>query len=146
MNQQQLKAKISSISNKLTSIQQNLPNRIFLTCETANSYAANKFLFEDVGARFCIITAIDTDRCLELIYHYCFDQIGCIIHLKVLVYDKQSPSVESITPFLPAAEWIEREIHDLYGIDFKNHPRLKRLILADDWPQGVYPMRKEVKK
>jgi Ni,Fe-hydrogenase III component G len=45
-----------------------------------------------------------------------------------------------------AAEWIEREIHDILGIDFKNHPNLKRLILFDDWPEGVYPLRKDVQK
>ena len=44
---------------------------------------------------------------------------------------------------IPGAEWIEREMHDLYGINFKNHPRLERLILADDWPEGNYPLRKE---
>ncbi|MHA1469845.1 MAG: NADH-quinone oxidoreductase subunit C, partial [Candidatus Asgardarchaeia archaeon] len=38
-----------------------------------------------------------------------------------------------------------REIHDVLGIDFKNHPNLERLILADDWPEGVYPLRKEYK-
>lgn len=143
---QQIQSKISTIKGKLLSIQQKLPNRIFLTCEPANSFEANKFLFEDVGARFCIATAIDTDNCFEIIYHYCYDQTGCVIHLKVLIRDKQKPAVDSLTPFMPAAEWIEREIHDLYGIDFKNHPRLERLILADDWPDGVYPMRKEVKK
>ena len=33
----------------------------------------------------------------------------------------------------------------LQGIDFKNHPNLERLILADDWPEGVYPLRKDWK-
>ena len=115
-------------------------------CESENSLPVNKFLFEEVGARFCIETAIDSDTCFEIIYHYSYDQTGCVIHLKVFIRDRYKPVVESITPLIPAAEWIEREIHDLYGIDFKNHPRLERLILADNWPQGVYPMRKEVKK
>jgi NADH-quinone oxidoreductase subunit C len=146
MNQQELNSRISQIKDKLTAIEQPVPNRIYLSCQSQNSYAVNKFLFENVDARFCIATAIDKDDCFEIIYHYSYDQTGCVINLKVFVRDRQNPVVESITPFLPAAEWIEREIHDLYGIDFKNHPRLKRLILADDWPQGVYPMRKEVKR
>jgi Ni,Fe-hydrogenase III component G len=75
-----------------------------------------------------------------------FIQTGCVINLRAFIRDREKPAIESITPFLPAAEWIEREIHDILGIDFKNHPNLKRLILADDWPEGVYPMRKEVKK
>jgi NADH-quinone oxidoreductase subunit C len=146
MNQQELNGKIAEIKAKLTKVEQQLPNRMYLSCESENCFALNKFLFEDVGARFCIATGIDKDDCFEIIYHYSYDQTGCVINLKVFIRDRQNPAVESITPFLPAAEWIEREIHDLYGIDFKNHPRLERLILADDWPQGVYPMRKEVKK
>jgi formate hydrogenlyase subunit 5 len=46
---------------------------------------------------------------------------------------------------MPAAEWIEREIQDLLGIRFDGHPNPKRLILADDWPEGVYPLRKDFK-
>jgi Ni,Fe-hydrogenase III component G len=146
MNHQELAGKISDIKDKLGGIEQKTEKRITLLCEAANSYDVNKFLFEIVRARFCSATAIDSDSCFEIIYHYSYDRLGCVINLKVFIRDRQKPSVESITPFLPAAEWIEREIHDLYGIDFKNHPRLERLILADNWPDGVYPMRKEAKK
>ena len=146
MNNQELIRKLSAISDKLTGIEQKSEKRITLLCESANSFAVNKFLFEQLAARFCIATAIDNDKFFEIIYHYSYDQLGCVINLKVFIRDRQNPAVESITPFLPAAEWIEREIHDLYGIDFLNHPRMRRLILADDWPQGVYPMRKEAKQ
>ena len=146
MNQQELDKRLSEIKDKLTVIQQPAPNRMYLSCESQNSYTVNKFLFEDVGCRFVIATGIDSDNCFEVLYHYSYDQTGCVINLKAFIRNRQNPVIESITPFLPAAEWIEREIHDLYGIDFKNHPRLERLILADDWPQGIYPMRKEIKE
>ncbi len=146
MNQEELNNKISEIEDKLTAIEQPADNRIWLTCEAENSYAVNKFLFEDIGARFCIATGIDSDDCFEILYHYSYDQTGCVITIKTFIRDREKPAIESITPFLPGAEWIEREIHDILGIDFKNHPNLRRLILADDWPEGVYPMRKEVKK
>ncbi len=149
MNQKQLLSKLSSISEKLISMQvphDGQPNRVFLLCESENSLTVNKFLFQDVGARFVIETAIDSDNCFEIIYHYSYDQTGTVIHLKVFIRNRQKPSVESLTPIIPAAEWIEREIHDLYGIEFRNHPRMERFILADNWPQGVYPMRKEVNK
>jgi Ni,Fe-hydrogenase III component G len=81
-----------------------------------------------------------------VLYHYSYDETGCVITIKAFIHDRQRPVIESIAPFLPAAEWIEREIHDILGIDFKNHPNLRRLILADDWPAGVYPLRKDVKK
>ena len=146
MNQEELKNKLSGIKDKVLSIEQPLSNRIHIDCETENIYAVNKFLFKDVPLRFVIATGIDSVDCFEIIYHYAYDEIGCVIGLKTFIRDRENPSIESITPFLPAAEWIEREIHDVLGIDFKNHPNLKRLILADDWPEGVYPMRKDFKK
>ena len=146
MNQEELNNRLTEIKGNLTAIEQPADNRIWLTCEAEDSCAVNKFLFEDIGARFCIATGIDSDDCFEILYHYSYDQTGCVITIKALIHDRENPAIESITPFLPGAEWIEREIHDILGIDFKNHPNLRRLILADDWPEGVYPMRKEVKK
>jgi len=120
-----------------------MANRICLTCEAENSYAINKFLFEDVPLRFVIATGIDSDNWFEVLYHYSYDQTGCMVTLKAIIRDRENPVIESIAPFLPAAEWVEREIHDILGIDFKNHPDMRRLILADDWPEGVYPLRKD---
>ena len=146
MNQEELNNRLSEIQDKLLAFEQPLDNRIYISCEAENAYALNKFLFEDIGARFVIATGIDSDDCFEILYHYSYDQTGCVITVKAFIRDRQQPQIESITPFLPAAEWIEREIHDILGIGFKNHPNLRRLILADDWPEGVYPMRKEIKK
>jgi len=133
MNSEELRNKLSEIKDKLTKIEEPIDNRIYLYCEAENSHAVNKFLFEEVPLRFIIATGIDSDDCFEIIYHYSYDETGC-------------PEIESIAPFLPGAEWIEREMHDLLGIEFANHPDMRRLILADDWPEGVYPLRKEVKK
>jgi len=144
MNQQELKDKLAEIKDKLTDIQQPLDDRISLLCEAENAYAVNKFLFEEVPLRFVIATGIDSDDCFEVLYHYAYDQLGFLITLKAFIRDRENPAIESIAPFLPGAEWIEREIHDLLGIDFKNHPDLRRLILADDWPEGVYPLRKKM--
>lgn len=145
MNLQELNDKLSRIKDKLIAIEQKADNRIFLSCEAENAYAVNKFLFEDVPARFVIATGIDAEHCFEVLYHFSYDQLGCMITVKAFIRDRQNPAIESITLFLPAAEWIEREIHDILGIDFRNHPNLRRLILFDNWPQGVYPLRKDVK-
>ncbi len=146
MKQEELISRLSEIKGKLIGIEHKANNRIFLMCEAENAYAVNKFLFEDVPLRFVIATGIDSDDCFEVLYHFSYDETGSVITVKAFIRDRENPAIESISPFLPAAEWIEREIHDILGIDFKNHPNLRRLILADDWPEGVYPMRKEVKK
>ena len=146
MNREELENKLSEIKGKLISIEQTTDNRIYLLCESENSYAVNKFLFEDVKCRFVIASGIDAEDCFEVLYHYAYDKLGLIITLKAFIRDRENPAIESIASILPAAEWIEREIHDILGIDIKNHPNLERLILADDWPEGVYPLRKEVKK
>jgi Ni,Fe-hydrogenase III component G len=146
MNQEELNNRLTEIKDKLIKTEQPMANRIYLSCEAENSYSINKFLFEEVPLRFVIATGIDSDDCFEVLYHYSYDETGCVVTLKAFIRDRERPAIESITPFMPAAEWIEREIHDVLGIDFKNHPNLARLILADDWPEGVYPMRKEIKK
>jgi Ni,Fe-hydrogenase III component G len=145
MNQEELNNRLAEMKDKLEAVEQPLENRIYLSCEAENSYAVNRFLFEDVGCRFVIVTGIDAEDCFEVLYHFSYDQLGTVITVKAFIRDRENPAIESITPFLPGAEWIEREIHDVFGIDFKNHPNLRRLILADDWPEGVYPERKEVK-
>jgi len=141
-----LKNRLSEVKDKLIGIEETTERRLYLLCEAENTHAVNKFLFEDLSLRFVIATGIDSDDCFEVLYHYSNDETGCVVTVKAFIRDREKPAIESITPFLPGAEWIEREIHDLLGINFENHPNLRRLILADDWPEGVYPLRKEVKK
>ena len=146
MNQEELNNKLAQMKGKLIAIEQHPDNRIWLSCEAEHAYEVNKFLFEELHLRFVIITGIDAEHCFEVLYHFSNDETGCVVTVKAFIRDRKNPAIESVTPFIPGAEWIEREIHDLLGINFKNHPNLERLILADDWPEGVYPLRKEVQK
>jgi NADH-quinone oxidoreductase subunit C len=145
MQQEELKNRLSEIRDKLIGIEETTERRIYLLCEAENAYAVNKYLFEELSLRFVIVTGIDSDDCFEILYHFTNDESGCFVTVKAFIRDRENPSIESITPFVPGAEWIEREVHDILGINFLNHPNLKRLILADDWPEGVYPLRKKPK-
>ncbi len=57
--------------------------------------------------------------------------------------DPAHPVFPSVTPSLPAAHWYEREVQDLLGLVPEGHPDPRRLVLHDDWPEGVHPLRKD---
>ncbi|HKN82380.1 MAG TPA: NADH-quinone oxidoreductase subunit C, partial [Pyrinomonadaceae bacterium] len=59
------------------------------------------------------------------------------VRLKV----RTSASLDSVTSIWPAANWLEREVFDLFGVGFNNHPDLRRLLLPPDW-EG-HPLRKD---
>jgi Ni,Fe-hydrogenase III large subunit/Ni,Fe-hydrogenase III component G len=57
--------------------------------------------------------------------------------------DSDAPAYPALTPRVPAAHWDERELHDLLGIEPLGHPDPRRLVVRDDWPCGLYPLRKD---
>jgi NADH:ubiquinone oxidoreductase subunit C len=101
-----------------------------------------RYLFKDLGARMSIASGVDTRPGIEILYHMVFDKHNMIVTVKILV-KKPELKMPTFTDFMPAAEWIEREIHELLGVDFIGHPRLETLLLPDDWEPGVFPLRKK---
>jgi Ni,Fe-hydrogenase III component G len=98
-------------------------------------------MLDEYAARFQIATGVDTPEGYEVMYHWALDDNDCVITFRaVLPHDE--PRVDSIAPICPAAEWIEREMWELLGIEFKGHPDMRHLLLADEWPEGNYPMRR----
>ena len=73
------------------------------------------------------------------------EETNLLISLRVKL-DKSSLEIDSLAPHFEAANWIEREMHELLGIDFKGHPDLRRLLLGDEWPEDVYPLRRDYKE
>ena len=55
----------------------------------------------------------------------------------------QAPDFPSVAAQIPAADWYEREVYDLFGLHPEGHPHLRRLVLHEPWPEGVYPLRKD---
>lgn len=74
-----------------------------------------------------------------LIYHLTDLKNAVRLRLKVPLYG-DTPKAPSICDIWPSANWYEREIYDMFGIDFPEHPNLKRLLMPNDW-QG-HPLRK----
>jgi NADH-quinone oxidoreductase subunit C len=89
--------------------------------------------------RFVDLTAVDRltrDERFELVYLFYSLEEHTWLRLKTRT-DRQAPS---ITPLVPGANWYEREVFDLFGIEFEGHPDLSRIMLPDDW-QG-HPLRR----
>lgn len=120
-------------------------NRVYVEIDPKDIREMTKYLFTDLKARFNIASGMDTRFNIEILYHFTFDKLSFIISIRVKL-DRNNPKIDSITPIIKGAEWIEREMHELIGIDFPGHPNLKRLLLPDDWPQGVYPLRADYKE
>jgi NADH-quinone oxidoreductase subunit C len=102
------------------------------------------YLYKTAGFRFIIASALHTKRGFEIHYHFSLDASGLILNLHVML-DKENPHIESLSNMFSASNWIEREMHELFGIDFLNHPNQEKLISEGNWAEGVYPMRKEMK-
>ena len=99
-----------------------------------------------LGGRYLVGTGYDNisrDGNIGMNHAFGFDNDDLIVLLRTAV-PGDNPVLDSITPDIPGAGWTEREFRDLLGMTFTDHPKPKKLILADDWPDGIYPMRKEV--
>jgi len=127
----------------IADIQERSRRRVFMMVPVKDSvHEIVSYLFRDLGARFSTITSIEQRGHYELMYHMNLDSEGVTVSVCVEV-KKPEPSIRSVTDAIEGAEWVEREIHEMFGIDFEGHPHLKRLLLPDDWPDGQYPYRKK---
>ena len=118
--------------------------RIIVTIRPDSLLGIAEYLYKDAGLRFIIATAIHTKRGFEIHYHFSKDVAGLILNLHVIL-DRNNPEVESLSNMFNASNWIEREMHELFGINFLNHPNQDKLISEGNWAEGVYPYRKDFK-
>jgi len=88
------------------------------------------------------LTAVDWPKrnVIEVVYHLFSYRHRHGIVLKVEA-DRAHPSVPSVEGVWKAANWMEREVYDLFGVAFPGHPDLRRVLLPDDW-EG-HPLRKD---
>jgi len=110
------------------------PEQIRAACTTVK--AAGYSFFEDM-------TAVDwfpASPRFQLSYHILSMAMKERIRLRVLLEDA-SPAVESITPVWAGANYYEREVFDLFGIRFEEHPNLRRIMMPDEWVG--HPLRKD---
>ena len=130
-----------SLQDKIKDWQEKSIKRVYFSLDKNDIFKATQVLFKELELRFITATATDMRDYFEIIYHFSNDPAGEVYSARVILEDKLKPEIQSITPLFPGAEWIEREIWEMLGINFKGHPNLKRLLLAEEWPEGEYPLR-----
>lgn len=133
------------LGDKISDWYEHAPRRIYFSVNPKDIKEIAGILFREFNLRFATASGQDTPSGLEILYHFSFDKTGEMISGRVLIKDKKRPEIDSIAPLFAGAEWIEREMWEMLGINFIGHPNLKRLLLAEDWPEGKHPLRHEDK-
>jgi NADH:ubiquinone oxidoreductase subunit C len=88
---------------------------------------------------FCI-TGVDYGTDLGVIYHLRSTVYDHVIVIKTRTSDRQNPVIDSVADIWQTADFHEREVFDLLGVKFNNHPDLRRLFLDNSWG---FPLRKD---
>ncbi|WP_309123170.1 NADH-quinone oxidoreductase subunit C [Paenibacillus sp.] len=86
------------------------------------------------------LSGVDHETHLEVVYHLVSLTTKHEVCVKVKA-DREAPVVPSVTPLWSTANWNEREVFDLLGVDFPGHPDLRRIMMSDDWVG--HPLRKD---
>lgn len=143
MDLKELKVKLNSkFPKEILNWEEKNPRRVYVEIDPGALRDIAREMFEELKFRFAIATAVQTMEGFQILYHFSSDKTGLILSLRVRL-GKENPEADSIADVVPAADWIEREMFELFGIKFNGRPDLKRLLMSEDWPQGIFPLRKD---
>ena len=113
------------------------PGRIVEVCNFLRDDADTKFNY--LSDLTCVHYPMSPEWPLEIVYNLYSIARNERVRLKVGI--AEGASVDSVTDVWPSANWMEREVYDLFGVSFRNHPDLRRILLPPDW-EG-HPLRKD---
>jgi len=115
--------------------------RYFVRVKTEKLRDAVTYLKEKEGVfHLSTITGVDLGEEREINYH--LNRPNLVFTLKVRV-PGDKPVVPSITDIIGGAVLYEREVNDLLGVFPEGHPNPKRLLMSEDWPEGIHPLLKK---
>ncbi|MEW6734793.1 MAG: NADH-quinone oxidoreductase subunit C [Acidobacteriota bacterium] len=121
------------------------PNEIYLRVSKTQIPEVCLQLYRQMGFRFCGMFAADlraTEGNFRLYYVFSEPQIDSFVLLSADVSEREF-TFPSIVPEMPAANWYEREIKDMFGLVPVGHPDLRPLVVHEDWPEKYYPLRQD---
>ncbi len=129
------------LGGKILQIQTTPPRKVFIRVNAGvHRDVLGILLEEDENVGISAITGVDLGKAIELMYH--MRTHGTIITIRTEV-PKEDAKIKSITDLIPGANFHEREVSDLFGVTFEGHPNPRRLILPENWPKNLFPLRKD---
>jgi NADH-quinone oxidoreductase subunit C len=116
-----------------------------ITVDHHQAHAVLEFLKNDPELNFHFLTDLTgmqtaDEKQLGVIYHLHNLPKNTRVRIKTY-FDIAKPDIPTVTDLWPAANWMERETYDFYGVRFKGHPNLKRILNVDE--MDIFPLRKE---
>jgi len=129
----------------LLSVTQPQGDTLRFAVEKTKMRAAAEELVSHLQARFMISVGTDARSIagdFAILHVFSLDREHLYVLLESPVPERD-PRIDSITGLIPGANWAEREFRDAIGVHPDGHPDPRRLLLADDWPDGIYPLRKD---
>ncbi len=126
---------------KIISFDKRLENRVIMYIQTDTLLEVGEYLFKDLGCRYVIASGSELREGMEIVYHFSYDKTGLMINPRILM-PHEKPEVESLVSVVKGIEWIEREMHELLGIDFLHHPNLVPLLKDGYETEHKFPLRR----
>ena len=144
MTREELKNKIISFGIEISFPEEDETPFLTLSVNPTHLHQLAKQLKEDTGTSFDYMfcqTGIDWLENMEIVYHLRSTSHGHEAVVRTQITDRENPTVDSVYDLWKTADFHEREIFDLLGVRFNNHPDLRRIFLDDNW-EG-FPLRKD---
>jgi NADH-quinone oxidoreductase subunit C len=141
MEKQQIKEKIESLGVTAEFNESRQYLEMVVSHESLHETAIKLRNSSDLQFDFLLnATAVDWNSHFTLVYHLTSSELHHVLILKTNTSSRENPEIDTLADIWATAEFQEREIFDLFGIKFRNHPDLRRLFLDDDWG---FPLRKD---
>jgi NADH-quinone oxidoreductase subunit C len=120
------------------------PLRLYFKVENENLEKIVSYIFKEMGCRLSTATTTEVYRGIEVLYHFSHDATGTYFCPRIIMPNKEKPKMNSISGIIRGAEWIEREMTELLGVDFDGHPRKEPLLSKNnpDFPEQPFRIRR----
>ena len=121
------------------------PDTLWVRVFRKHLRSATEAVVREMNGRFLISVGTDQRSRGEgfgIVHIFSLDREGLFLALECFIPEWEE-KVDSITSIVPGADWSERECRDVIGVEPVGHPDPRRLLLPDDWPEGVFPLRRD---